>query len=122
MISVYLKVGIVMKSKKVIVGMAAILFCLVFVGALSAREHDREFSDFAVERSLALSSNQFHLDANRGGIGIKTTEDSLEDLENAYYYQMIEDQSVNINDGKMEVSAPLKDQLKRNNNHPSCKC
>ena len=111
-----------MKSKKMIVGMAAILFCLVFVGALSAQEYAGEFSGFAVERTLALSSNQFNLDANRWGTGIKTTEDSLEDLENAYYYQMIEDQSVNINDGQMEASVPLKDQLERNKNHPSYNC
>ena len=117
-----LKEGIVMKSKIMIAGMAAILFCLVIVGALSAQEYEREVSGFAVERTFAPSSNQFNLDTNRGGIGIKTTEASLEDLENAYYYQMIEDQYLNINDGQMEVSAPLKDQLKRNNNHPSCKC
>ena len=113
-----LKEGIVMKSKIMIAGMAAILFCLVIVGALSAQEYEREVSGFAVERTFAPSSNQFNLDTN----GIKTTVDSLEDLENAYYYQMIEDQYLKINDGQMEVSDPLKDQLKRNNNHPSCKC
>jgi len=118
----YLKEGIVMKIKKMIAGMAAILFCLVFVVALAAQEYEREVSGFTVERTVAPSSNQFNLDANRGWTGIMTTEDSLEDLENAYYYQMIEDQYININDGRMEVSAPLKDQLKRNNNHPSCKC
>ena len=109
-----------MKSKKMITGMAAVLFCLVFVGALSAQEYDKKFSSFAVERTVAPSSNQYHLDANRGVTGIMSTVDSLEDLENAYYYQMIEEQY--INDGQMEVSSPLKDQLEQNKNHPSCKC
>lgn len=102
--------------------MTTTLFCLVFVGALSAQEYEREVPGFVVERTVVPSSNQFNLDTNRGWTGIMTTEDSLEDLENAYYYQMIEDQYLNIDDGQLEVSAPLKDQLKRNNNHPSCKC
>lgn len=109
-----------MKSKKMITGMAAILFCLVFVGALSAQGYDKKFSGFVVERTVAPSSNQFHLDANRGVTGTISTEDSLENLENAYYYQMIEEQY--IIDGQMEVSSPLKDQSEQNKNHPSCKC
>ena len=111
-----------MKSKKMNAGMAAILFFLVFVGALSAQEHEREVSGFAVERTVAPSSNHLNLNANWGVLGAQTTEDSLEDLENAYYYQMIEDQYINSDDVQMDASAPLKDQLKQNNNHPSCKC
>ena len=111
-----------MKSKKMITGMAEILFSLVFVGALSAQGYDKKSSGFAVERTVAPSSNQFHLDANRGVTGTMSAEDSLEDLENAYYYQMIEEQYINNNDGQMEISAPHKDQLDRSNTHPSCKC
>jgi len=48
------------------------------------------------------------------------TRSSLENLENAYYYQMIEEQY--IIDGQIEVSSPLKDQSEQNKNHPSCKC
>jgi len=109
-----------MKSKKMITGMAEILFSLVFVGALSAQGYDKKSYGFSVERTVAPSSNQFHLDVNRGVTGTMSAEDSLEDLENAYYYQMIEEQS--IIDGKIEVSSPLKDQSEQNKNHPSCKC
>jgi len=111
-----------MKSKKMITGMAAILFCLVFVGALSAQEYERDVSGFSVEGVVAPSSNQLNLNANWGVMGKQTKEVSLEELESAYYYQMIEEQYINNNDGQMEISAPQKDQLERNNNHPSCKC
>jgi len=122
MLRMYLIEGIVMKSKKMITGMAAILFCLVFVGALSAQEYERDISGFAVEGVVAPSSNQLNLNANWGVMGKQTKEVSLEELESAYYYQMIEEQYINNNDGQMEISAPQKDQLERNNNHPSCKC
>ena len=111
-----------MKSKKIITGMMAILFCLVFVGALLAQEYEREVSGLAVEGTVAPSSNQINLNANWGVMGKQTTEVSLEVLENAYYYQMIEEQYNNSNDGQMEISAHNKYQLERNNNHPSCKC
>ena len=112
-----------MKSKKMITGMAAILFYLVLVGALSAQEYERDVSGFAVEGAFAPSSNQFNLNANWGVMDKQAKEVSLEELESAYYYQMIEEQYINNNDGQMEISAPHKDQLERNNNHPSsCKC
>jgi hypothetical protein len=122
MLRMYLIEGIVMKSKKMIPGMAAILFYLVLVGALSAQEYERDVSGFAVEGTVAPSSNQLNLNANWGVMGQQTKKVSLEELESAYYYQMIEEQYINNNDGQMEISAPHKDQLERNNNHPSCKC
>jgi hypothetical protein len=122
MLRKYLKEGIVMKSKKMITGMTAILFCLVFVGALLAQEIEREVSGFAVEGAVAPSSNQLNLNANWGVMGKQAKEVSMEELENAYYYQMIEEQYINNNDSQMEISAPHKDQLERNNNFPSCKC
>ena len=109
-----------MKSKKMITGMAAILFYLVLVGALSAQEYERDVSGFAVEGTVAPSSNQLNLNANWGVMGQQTKKVSLEELESAYYYQMIEEQ--NIIDGQIEVSSPLKDQSEQNKNHPSCKC
>jgi len=118
----YLVEGIVMKSKKMITGMAAILFCLLFVGALSAQEDERDVSGFVLEGAVAPTSNQLNLNANWEVMGKQTTEVSLEELENAYYYQMIEEQYINSNDGQMEISAPHKDQLDRSNTHPSCKC
>ena len=102
--------------------MATILFCLIFVGALSAQEYERDVSGFAVEGTVVPYSNQLNLIANWGVMDKQTTEVSLEELENAYYYQMIEEQYISSNDGQMKISAPLKNQLERNNNHPSCKC
>ena len=122
MLRMYLIEGIVMKSKKMITGTAAILFCLLFVGALSAQEDERDVSGFALEGAVAPTSNQLNLNANWEVMGKQTTEVSLEELENAYYYQMIEEQYINSNDGQMEISAPHKDQLDRSNTHPSCKC
>ena len=111
-----------MKSMKMIAGMAVIIFCLAFVGVLSAHEYKREASGFTVERTFTDSSSQFKTNANRWGMNIKTTENRLEDLENAYYYQMIDNQYINMNGNQMENSAPIKDQVEQNVNHPSCKC
>ena len=111
-----------MKSKNMITGITAILFCLVFVGALLAQEIEREVSGFAVKGTVASYSKQLNLNANWGVMGKQATDFSLEELENAYYYQMIEEQYINNNIDQMEISAPHKDQLERNNNFPSCKC
>ena len=95
-----------MKNAKMIIGMAATLFCLILVGSILTQENERESSDsvFAVERTVSPSSNQLYLNANWGVNGKQGAEASIEDLENAYYYKMIEDQSW------------------QNKNQPSCNC
>ena len=82
-----------MKSKKVIIGMAVTLFCLVLVGAFLAQGYETEGSELrcAVVRNVVPYSFQLVPNANNEAMATLTSEDSLEDLENAYYYQMIED-------------------------------
>ena len=113
-----------MKSKKMITVMATTLFCLVFVGAMLAQGYERDDSDstLAVEKTASLSSNQLHLNANYGIMGTQKTEPSLEELENAYYYQMIEDQYKKLNDDHLEITSPLEGQSTRDKLDPSCSC
>lgn len=82
-----------MKSKKMIIGMTATLFCLVFLGAFLAQGYETERSGFrcAVERNVAPYSFRLAPNANKESMDTLSSETSLEDLENAYYYQMIED-------------------------------
>ena len=97
-----------MKREKMSTGLSVALFFLVFVGAFFVQGYEEKAPElgYAIERNIISSSHQLDLNANGEAVAALTSEDSLEDLENAYYYQMIEDEYVHINDCQMEV-APL---------------
>ena len=97
-----------MKREKMITGLSVALFSLVFVGAFFVQGDEEKAAElgYAIERNIISSSHQLDPNANGGSVAALTSEDRLEDLENAYYYQMIEDEYIHINDCQMEV-APL---------------
>jgi hypothetical protein len=98
----------IMKREKMITGLTVALFSLAFVGAFFVQGDEEKAPElgYAIERNIISSSRQLDPNANWLAIEELSNEDSLEDLENAYYYQMIEDEYIHINDCQMEV-APL---------------
>ncbi len=99
-----------MKREKMITGLAIALFSLVFGGAFFVHGYEGKIPElgFATERNIAPSSHQLDPNANWLAIEKLSNEDSLEDLENAYYYKMNEDKYIHINDGQSEVALPSK--------------
>ena len=97
-----------MKREKMITGLTVALFSLAFVGAFFVQGDEEKAPElgYAIERNIISSSRQLDPNANGESVAALTSENSLEDLENAYYYQMIEDEYIHINDCQMEV-APL---------------
>lgn len=90
-----------MKSKKMTIGMTATLLCLVFLGAFLAQGFEMEDFELrcVVERNVAPSYSQRGPNVNKETIAKLSSEASIEDLENAYYYQMIEEKYI---DGQVE--------------------
>ena len=99
-----------MKREKMITGLSVALFSLVFVGAFFVQGDEEKAAElgYAIERNIISSSHQLDPNANGGSVAALTSEDRLEDLENAYYYQMVENDYIHINDGQMEVASPAK--------------
>ena len=97
-----------MRKKTMTIGMTATFLCLVFLGAFLAQGYEMEDYEprCAIERNVTPSYSQRGPNVNKETIARLSSEASIEDLENAYYYQMIEDEYIHINDCKMEV-APL---------------
>ena len=115
-----------MKSKKIIIVMTATLLCIVFLGAFLAQGYEVEGFELrcAIERNVAPSYSQRDLNVNKETIAKLSSEASIEDLENAYYYQMIENKYV---DGQVEFITPSKtgscdEPCTQINNCQSCNC
>lgn len=99
-----------MKREKMITGLAVALFSLFFVGVFFVQGYEEKAPElgYAIERNIVSASRQLDPNANGESVAALASEDSLEDLENAYYYQMIEDDYIHINDGQKEVASPAK--------------
>ena len=115
-----------MKNKTMTIGMTATFLCLVFLGAFLAQGYEMEDYELrcAIERNVATSYSQRGPNVNKETIARLSPEASIEDLENAYYYQMIEDKNI---DGQIEFINPSKtgscdDPCTQINNCQSCKC
>ena len=97
-----------MKRVKLITGLAVALFSLVIVGAFFVQGDEEKAPEFryAIEKKIVSSSHQ--LDPNGSGLTMEelSNEVSLEDMENAYYYEMIEDKYSDINDDQIKVAPP----------------
>lgn len=85
-----------MKRKKMITSLTVALFSVVLVGAFFVPGVEREALELesASERNVVSSSCQLNSKGNWVAMQNLSNEISLEDLENAYYYQMIEDMSI----------------------------
>ena len=98
----------IMKREKMISGLAVALFSLVFVGAFFVQGDEEKAPElrYAIEKNIVSSSHQ--LDPNASWLAMEelSNEVSLEDMENAYYYEMIEDKYSDIKDGQIEVAPP----------------
>lgn len=100
-----------MKSKKMITGLAAALFCLVLVGVSFAQEYEGDGPEFGftVERNIVSTSPRLDPDANWRALAALPYEGSL---ENTVDYQLNPDKYIHIKDGQIEVATPQKaDQL-----------
>jgi len=104
-----------MKREKMISGLAVALFSLVFVGAFFVQGDEEKTPElrYAIEKNIVSSSHQ--LDPNASWLAMEelSNEVSLEEMENAYYYEMIEDKYSDINDDQIEVTPPTKSSTGR---------
>lgn len=93
-----------------ITSLAVAIFSLVFVGAFFVQAYAGKVSELgsAIKRNVVPSSLQLNPKANCKAVEELSDEDSLEDLENAYYYKMTEGKDVHINDGQIEDANPSK--------------
>jgi hypothetical protein len=108
--------------------LAVALFSLVLVAAifLQGDEVKSLESGSAIERNVVSSSRQISPKANWIAMEELSNEDSLEDLETAYYYQMIEEKSRDAIDCQVEVATPSQSKSCKSfnqiNNCQSCAC
>jgi hypothetical protein len=115
-----------MKSKKVTIGMTATLLYLVFFGVILAQGYEMEDFELrcSIERNEAPSYSQRGPSVNKETNAKLSSEASIEDLENAYYYQMIDDKYI---DGQMEFinlskTGSCDEPCTQINNCHSCNC
>ena len=115
-----------MKKKTMTIGMTATFLCLVFLGAFLAQGYEMEDYEprCAIERNVTPSYSQRGPNVNKETIARLSSEASIEDLENAYYYQMIDDKYI---DGQIEFvncskTRSCDDPCTQINSCQSCDC
>jgi len=115
-----------MKNKTMTIGMTATFLCLIFLGAFLAQGYEME--DFepgcAIEREITPSHSQPGPNVNNETIAELSSVASIEDLETAYYYQMIDDKYIDgqiesVNCSKTRSCGEPYNQI---NNCQSCAC